>query len=400
LGTDNAYAELGLSFGASETEVKRAWRRLVSMWHPDRNASAAAVGKIQRINRAFEEIRQAGFAAASDDQAAAAQGHSAKNESPRQRDDSEAQARRRHGKARPQPFDEKPDPGRDHRNDSTDFDADRRASAARPEPDAACRTICRKVKLTLEDAAAGCIKVLRGKLSGVCTACAGVGYKTVAGACSACAGTGSVRQRTWYGWAGLATECEACRGDGRARRACTVCAGQGDLGAQGYKIKVRIPHGVRGGDVLHVDSSRPPAGQPALKLDLRIAVSPHPFFELDDDGTIRCEVPVDGFAWIANRSVDVPTLTGLHRLSLSRDLLSYRLNGLGFPVERRGRPGDQLVKLAPLFPDRLSTDQEILLDQLIATSSRDDAGQSASRLHEWNQALRGWDGERAKRQAD
>jgi molecular chaperone DnaJ len=87
-------------------------------------------------------------------------------------------------------------------------------------------------------------------------------------------------------------------------------------------------------------------------------------------------------------------------LSLSRDLLSYRLNGLGFPVERRGRPGDQLVKLAPLFPDRLSTDQEILLDQLIATSSRDDAGQSASRLHEWNQALRGWDGDRAKRQAD
>jgi molecular chaperone DnaJ len=157
---------------------------------------------------------------------------------------------------------------------------------------------------------------------------------------------------------------------------------------------------VRGGDVLHVDSSRPPAGQPALKLDLRIAVSPHPFFELDDDGTIRCEMPVDGFAWIANRSVDVPTLTGLHRLSLSRDLLSYRLNGLGFPVERRGRPGDQLVKLAPLFPDRLSTDQEILLDQLIATSSRDDAGQSASRLHEWNQALRGWDGDRAKRQAD
>ena len=59
LGTDDAFSELGLSPDASESEVKAAWRKLVSQWHPDRNDSALAVARIQRINRAFEEIRNA-----------------------------------------------------------------------------------------------------------------------------------------------------------------------------------------------------------------------------------------------------------------------------------------------------------------------------------------------------
>ena len=61
LGTDNAYAELGLAPGASEAEVKVAWRRLASLWHPDRNRSAEAFGRMQRINQALEQIRRSGF---------------------------------------------------------------------------------------------------------------------------------------------------------------------------------------------------------------------------------------------------------------------------------------------------------------------------------------------------
>jgi len=58
---DSAFVELGLTPDATEREVKAAWRRLVSQWHPDRNSSAAALVKMQRLNRAFEAIRQAGF---------------------------------------------------------------------------------------------------------------------------------------------------------------------------------------------------------------------------------------------------------------------------------------------------------------------------------------------------
>ena len=58
---ENAYAELGLAPGAGEAEVKAAWRRLVSQWHPDRNKTASALSRMQRINTAYEQIRLAGF---------------------------------------------------------------------------------------------------------------------------------------------------------------------------------------------------------------------------------------------------------------------------------------------------------------------------------------------------
>src|SRR6476469_2913759 len=56
---DAPYHELGLPPGSSDAEVKAAWRRLSARWHPDRNDSPQALRKIQRINRALEEIRKA-----------------------------------------------------------------------------------------------------------------------------------------------------------------------------------------------------------------------------------------------------------------------------------------------------------------------------------------------------
>ena len=56
---DDPYHELGLAPGCSDAEVKAAWRRLSARWHPDRNDSPQALRKIQRINRALEDIRKA-----------------------------------------------------------------------------------------------------------------------------------------------------------------------------------------------------------------------------------------------------------------------------------------------------------------------------------------------------
>jgi len=90
------------------------------------------------------------------------------------------------------------------------------------------------------------------------------------------------------------------------------------------------------------------------------------------------------------RAVDVPTLGGLQTIQLQRDRISYRLRGQGFPVERRGPLGDQMVTIVPVFPQPMTADQQILLDQLIATTSGSDAKPSDERLRTWNQALRAW----------
>ena len=139
MGTENAFAELGLASDATEREVKAAWRRLVSQWHPDRNDSADAVAKMQRINRAFEQIRQAGLLRT-------ANGGAEEVEVPKHEPPSSRQR----------------------------------------------RPISRKLKLTLEEAAVGCIKVLRGKITDVCSTCAGAGHLVLGGNCAQCGGSGAI----------------------------------------------------------------------------------------------------------------------------------------------------------------------------------------------------------------
>ncbi|KWT95812.1 MULTISPECIES: DnaJ C-terminal domain-containing protein [unclassified Variovorax] len=355
MGTDDAFAELGLASGASEREVKAAWRRLASQWHPDRNGSADAVARMQRINQAFEEIRRAGFLAAPEAPA-----------------DADAPVSTDPGPA----FD-------DHEGDAAAF-RDGAGTARQRRP------IHRKVKLTLEEAAAGCIKVLRGKVTETCRTCAGAGHQVLGGHCVRCGGSGAVPKRSFFGWPSGLVECEACLGGGIARQPCAACRSTGKTAPRSYQVKVRIPHGVRDGDLLHVDGRRLRPERLPADLEIRVELLDHAFFKLDDDGTLRCEVPVDGFAWIAGKPLQVPTLTGLQSLQLSRGRLSYCLKGQGFPLERRGARGDQWVTLVPVFPEQLSTDQQILLDQLCATTAGA-GGVADDRLQAWQRGLRAWE---------
>lgn len=385
--SDNAYAELGLAPGASEIEVKVAWRRLASLWHPDRNPSAAASAKMQRINQALEQIRRAGFASRGADPAAKAAHAPAGDagDGAAAADESDAAA------AAPSEA-----PGG---ADARGADSQAASGGESGDGEAPSRTVSRRVKLTLEEAAAGCIKIMRGKLVERCAACDGAGYRLSGADCPECAGAGAVRQRSWYGWFGTSSECTACQGDGIERLACSGCAGTGKLPARDYRVDVRIPHGVRDGDLLHAGGRKPRPGHFEVRLDLHIEILPHALFELAADGCVHCEVPVDGFAWIANRTIEVPTLSGLQDLQLDREQLLYRLSGQGFPAERRGARGDQLVRVQPVFPETLSADQDILIDQLVASASSAEASPATRRLADWRQALRAWEKARPRREA-
>lgn len=303
---DDAYAELGLSPDVSLTQAKAAWRSLVSRWHPDRNRQVDAAARMQRINRALEQIRDA-----------------------------------TQGLAEAEP-------------------------EAEADPDSfPLRTVQRRVKLTLEEAAAGCIKVLRGTVVDPCGTCAGTGHALKPQDCAACAGQGKVRERVWFGWYGPATACADCEGRGVLRPTCQACEGTGKTEAARYRFSVRLPPGVRDGDLLHV---APPRGA-AVALDIQIGLRPHAGLVLDDDGTLRCELPVDGFCWIANRTVDMPTLQGPQPLSLRRGQVVYRLPGKGFPARRGVSRADQIVMVVPRFPMQLSGEQKRLLDRLVATTA-------------------------------
>lgn len=316
---DDAYAELGLLPGASLSQAKAAWRGLVSRWHPDRNVHNDASVRMQRINRALAQIRGA-LGGAGDSEA-----------------ESDVPAEAARGAPR------------------------EAAHEARP-----AHLVQRHVKLTLEEAATGCVKVLRGTLRQACGPCAGTGQALAPQDCAACAGLGTLRDRVWFGWYGPAVSCTACDGQGQLRPPCTACDGSGQNETLRYRVSVRLPRFVRDGDQLQVRSGH---GASSLLLDIQVALLPHAALLLDDDGSLRCELAVDGFGWVANREVEVPTLHGLQPLALQRGQVLYRLAGQGFPARRGAPPSDQIVVVVPRFPAALSPQQTRWLDQLAASTS-------------------------------
>lgn len=302
---DDAYSELGLLPGASLAQAKTAWRTLVSHWHPDRNGHASASARMQRINQALEHLRSA-----TDGRAGAQSGSDAG-----------------------------PAPGPAH-------------------------TVHRRVTLTLEEAAAGCIKILQGSVIAQCGDCAGSGQVVQPQECAACAGKGSVMERNWFGWFGPAIPCTTCNGSGKLRPKCQTCDGSGKAEAARYRVSVRLPADIHDGDLLHVTTAH---GR-TVALDIQVELLPHAHLLRDDDGTVRCEWPVDGFGWIANRTVDIPTLWGTKPLGLQRGQVMYRLAGQGFRSRGDKKRADQLVIIVPRFPAQLSREQERLLAKLAATT--------------------------------
>jgi molecular chaperone DnaJ len=243
------------------------------------------------------------------------------------------------------------------------------------------------VRLSLEDAILGCTRTLRGHFTHVCNACVGKGQRVLAKACGTCKGSGAVHKAALFGWLWNEESCTDCGGDGRQRAPCDACDGSGES-TVAYRRRVRFPAGLREGHVLSVPTSQ--HGDLELGLELQVEIEPHPLFTLDGDGVLRCEMPVNGYAWMAARWVEVPTPDGLQQMRLNRDALVYRLSGQGFPTALRGPRGDYMVRVVPVFPQSDDPAQEALLDQLIASSSRAAAADRSRPMGQWQRRMKRW----------
>ncbi|MDO8773633.1 MAG: DnaJ C-terminal domain-containing protein [Burkholderiaceae bacterium] len=351
MDTQEAYKELGLDPSASDAQLKATWRRLVAAWHPDRNAAAGAGRRMQHINKAYQHIRQLRDG----------DGH-----------------------------------GSDDAGDES-TEAAHSPTSATPETEAPGNTHVRKVRLSLEEAILGCTRTLRGHFTHTCDTCVGMGQRVLAQACGTCRGSGAVRKAALFGWLWSSEACADCGGDGRQRAPCDACDGSGER-AVAYRRRVRFPAGLREGHVLSVSASR--LGDREIGLELQVEIEPHPFFTLDDDGVLRCEMPVNGYAWMAGRWVDVPTPDGAQQLRLNRDALVYRLRGQGFPSAVRGPRGDYHVKVVPVFPTQEDPVQEALLDQLIASSTRAAEADRTQPLGQWHRRMKRWSSSKKEQARD
>lgn len=328
---DDSYSELGLAPGASDADVKAAWRRLSARWHPDRNASPHALHRIQRINRAVESIRS----------------------------------------ARKQAYDtghEPPPPTR---------------------PDAQDPPIEHTISLSLEEAGSGCVRSVQGQIARICADCSGTGEAPEPVACAQCGGQGHVHQTLWFSWLTAPSRCDACEGRGSRVVPCSCCEGSGQAAPFKYRSRLRIPPGVRDGHQLHA-RVKLQGREGEQSLEVRINVRPHDFMSVQEDGTIRMEIPVDGFAWMAGRWIEVPTLNGMRHMRLQRGAHTYRIRQAGFPVSPSGTPADCLVSVVPLFPAEWTERQEALLDALILTNTGDEKTDEGALIHAWKRTASAW----------
>lgn len=335
---DDPYRELGLKEEASDTEVKAAWRRLSARWHPDRNANPQALQKIQRINRALDEIWSA----------------------------------RRRGQGEI-------------------------LEPAAPPHDAGADDsfIEHSISLSLEEAAAGAIRTLHGEIAQPCALCNGRGEAPAPVTCVPCRGRGAAPQSVWFPWLTAPVRCDACDGRGSRVVLCSYCKGSGQAAPLRYQCRLRIPPGVRDGHQLHA-RVKLRGREEHRSLNVRIHLQPHEFMSLQENGDVRMEVPVDGFAWMAERWIDVPTPYGMRQMRLQRGALIYRVKGAGLPAGPSGAPADCFVTVVPLFPAQWSDQQMALVDALIQTNTADEATDAGAKAQSWERKVMSW----RKRRAD
>lgn len=225
--------------------------------------------------------------------------------------------------------------------------------------------------ITFEEAAFGCQKEITLQRSETCEACKGTGCApgTTAEICPDCKGAGAVRiQRGGGGFAfSTMTTCSRCGGKGKIiHQPCTACNGSGTARKQ-RKITVTIPSGIDNGQAisLYGQGGAGRNGGPPGDLVILVSVRPHSF--LQRDGTsVYLEHPVSFPQAALGAELEIPTIDGKVKYTLPAGTQTgtvFRLRGKGIPVlNGRGR-GDQFVTVKVMVPTSLTAEQRELLQK-------------------------------------
>jgi molecular chaperone DnaJ len=238
-----------------------------------------------------------------------------------------------------------------------------RSRAARPQRGADLEA---QVHVSFEDAMAGTTVPVRVDGPAPCPRCGGSGAEpgTTPVTCPQCGGEGviSVNQ----GLFAVSQTCPTCHGAGRVvQTPCTECHGSGSV-RRTRSFQVKIPAGVRDGARIRLAGRGEPGGPGGAAGDLfvQVHVAKHPLFARKGND-LTLELPVTFAEAALGANVGVPTLNGPVTLKVPGGTQSgqtFRIRGKGAP--RRGGHGDLLVTVSVEVPKKLSREEKQLLKQL------------------------------------
>jgi curved DNA-binding protein len=136
----------------------------------------------------------------------------------------------------------------------------------------------------------------------------------------------------------------------------------------GRSLEVNMPAGVLSGQRIRLKGQGASGGD----LYLKITLKPHTFFTLEGSD-IRCQLPISPSESVLGIQVEVPTLSGLVKLTIPPAVKSgqqLRLSGKGFPKDARTF-GDQYVEIQIVVPKTPSKQERELYEKLLAIQSFD-----------------------------
>jgi molecular chaperone DnaJ len=232
-----------------------------------------------------------------------------------------------------------------------------------------------QAEVTLEGAARGTSIQVEYDRVGRCERCNGNGAQpgTPIDTCERCSGTGELRTvaRTAFGQIVRSQVCDACMGEGKtAREPCEECQGRGRRAVRA-QLDVNIPPGIADDQRIrltghgHMGERGGPPGD--LYVLVRVREDPR-FIREGNDLISVVDVPAPAAA--LGTTVTVPTLEGDEEIEIepgTQPGTVVTLKGRGMPALRRGRTGDQQVLVNVVIPRNLTDEQRNLLRKLDAT---------------------------------
>ena len=336
------YEVLVVARGASEDELKRAYRKLAMAHHPDRNRdNPASEAKFKEANEAYDVLKDAEKRAAYD-----RFGHAA------------FEGGQGGGSGQAGGFE---DMFADIFGQFTGRGAQRQQAGRGSD-------LRQDTSITLEEAFAGTKKTLRVPSSVQCEACTGSGAEggnASVSQCGTCRGQGKVRSQ--QGFFLVERTCPTCSGSGRIiKNPCKICLGAGRVQRE-RNLNVTIPAGVEDGTRIRLSGEGEAGLRGATPGDLYVdvGVRQHGLFQREGPN-IMVRVPLRMTQAALGGQVEVPSIDGgRSRVTIPAGTQtgdSFRLRGKGFSVLRNPARGDMYVQVVVETPQNLTPKQKDLLE--------------------------------------
>lgn len=347
------YEILGVARGASQEEIKKAYRRLAHKYHPDKGGDE---NKFKEINSAYQILGDPAKRKQYDTFGAAFEGA--------------GPARAGFGG-----FGDFSDMfrggGFDGGIDLEDVFDGIFGGGTRRERRRVGRDLTLEIEVTLEEAFSGMKREINYSRLAPCAKCQGSGAEAGSGfqECKKCGGSGRIQEtrRTFFGSFAREKICSVCEGEGRRpEKLCGKCGGEGRE-KKTDAVSLHIPAGVLSGDTFIVKGQGETGkGGVAGDLYVRVMVKPHSLFKRD--GADLAYIQNINFTQAAlGDTMEIPVIDGKVELKIPAGIQSgeiLRLRGKGMSIPGRRERGDLYVRIQVKTPKNLSKKSRELLEEL------------------------------------